>query len=54
MITIFIGSILEIINKVIFKKSMSEEKIYADKMFSKNFSGILNILFSGNLFSIIF
>lgn len=40
MITIFIGSILEIINKVIFKKSMSEEKIYADKMFSKNFSGI--------------
>jgi len=40
IVSIFLTSILEIINKIIFKKSMSEEKIYADKMFSKNFSGI--------------
>ena len=40
IISMFISSILEILNKVIFKKSVSEEKIYADKMFSKSFSGI--------------
>lgn len=40
LITIFMCSILETINKIIFRKSMSEEKIYADKTFYRNISGI--------------
>lgn len=40
IISIFITSILETINKVIFKKSITEEKIYADKKFHRNISGI--------------
>lgn len=40
VIAIFLESILEVINKIVFKKSMTEEKIYADKVFSKNYSGI--------------
>ena len=40
IISMFICSILEIINKIIFRKSITEEKIYADKTFYKNISGI--------------
>ncbi len=40
IISILICSVLEIINKVIFRKSMTEEKIYADKKFYKSISGI--------------
>lgn len=38
--TIYISSILETINKIIFRKSITEEKIYADKKFYRNISGI--------------
>ena len=40
LISIFMCSLLEIINKVIFRKSITEEKIYADKTFYRNISGI--------------
>ena len=37
---IFIATILETINKFIYKKSITEEKIYADKQFYRNISGV--------------
>ncbi len=40
LISIFITTILEVINKILFKKSISGEKIYAYKKFYKNISGI--------------
>lgn len=46
--SLFITTFLEIINKIIYKKSITEEKIYADKQFYKNISGIEgNILRNG-------
>ena len=48
VISLFITTILEIINKIIYKKSITEEKVYADKQFYKNFSGIMgNLLRNG-------
>lgn len=40
LIAIFINSILETINKIIYRKSITEEKIYADKKFYRNISGV--------------
>ncbi len=42
--SIYIPTLLEIVNKIIFRKSMSDEKIYADKKFSKNVSGVMGAL----------
>jgi len=39
LMSLFINSILELINKIIYKKSITEEKIYADKKFYRNISG---------------
>ena len=47
--SLFICSILEIINKIIFKKSITEEKIYAEKNFYRNISGIRGSLLRNGL-----
>lgn len=44
IISLFMSSILEIINKILFRKSITEEKIYADKKFYRNISGIRGTL----------
>ena len=49
IISLFICSILEIINKIIFRKSITEEKIYADKKFYRNISGIRGSLLRSGL-----
>ena len=40
VVSLFISSILETINKIIFRKSITEEKIYADKKYYRNISGV--------------
>ncbi len=40
LISLYMTSVLEIIDKIIFRKSITEKKIYADKKFYKNVSGI--------------
>ena len=43
IISIFMITELEIINKILFRKSITDEKIYADKKFSSDFSGVMGI-----------
>lgn len=45
----FVCSILEVINKVIFRKSITEEKIYADRKFHQNITGIRGSLLRNGL-----
>lgn len=49
LISIYMSSILEIINKILFKKSITEEKIYADKKFYRNISGVRGSLLRSGL-----
>ncbi len=49
LISIFISSILETINKILFKKSITGEKIYAYKKFYKTISGIRGSLLRNSL-----
>ncbi len=49
LLSVFTGSILEIINKIIFRKSITEEKIYANKKFDKTISGIKECVLRNSL-----
>ena len=49
LVSLFMSSILEIVNKILFRKSITEEKIYADKKFYPNIYGIRGSLLRDSL-----